>query len=79
MVEKIDTHDVASLLDALRQSVVFDTRKGIVARMIVAKCKNRSICKYGFADDDAHIDGRFADASVRQFHALDEFEVLVHE
>lgn len=43
MVEEIDAHQIAGILNELRNTVVFRTGRVVVAGMIVAKCNNGGV------------------------------------
>ena len=79
VVEQIDAHQVAGFLHTFCQSVIITAGPDVVAGMIVTEGNDCGIGQQCLFHDDAHIDGRFADAAARDTHLFDEFVVLVHE
>lgn len=57
VVEHIDAHGVAGLLDALRQTVVVAAGMRLARRVVVDKGHDGGIAQQGFLHDDAHVDG----------------------
>lgn len=77
MVLEMQTHELASILDALCQFVIGLARSQGAGRMIVAYSENSSIAEYGLLDDNPNVYGSLCEATVRDTHTLDDAVVPI--
>ena len=55
MVEEVDAHELASLLDALCQHIILPAGADTSAGVVVADGKDGRVIQYGITHDDANI------------------------
>ena len=79
MVCEMDSHQLTSLLDALRQFIISPAGVDAAAGMVVYCADNRGIREYRFLHDDTDVNGCFRNTALTDTDGLDEFIVLIAE
>ena len=79
MVEEVDAHELASLLDALCQFIVLPAWCQTSAGVVVAGCEDGCVVQYGFTHDNPYIYTCLGDTALAYLYGLDKAIVLIHQ
>ena len=78
VVEEVDAHEAAGLLDAAGQVVIVLTGAEVARGMVVADSEDGGIVHHRLAHDQPDIDTHLGDATTGDTRLTDQALVLIH-